>query len=45
MNISHIYYEKDILNYDLGKYLLEKYKNVPKTVIENHNNIKELREK
>lgn len=45
MHISHIYYEKNILNYDLGKYLLEKYKNVPKTVIENHNNIKELREK
>lgn len=45
MHISHIYYEKDILNYDLGKYLLEKYKNIPKTIIENHNNIKELREK
>ena len=45
MNISHIYYEKDVDKYYLGKYLLEKYKDIPKTVIENHNNIKELREK
>ena len=45
MNISHIYYEKDVDKYYLGKYLLEKYKDIPKTVIKNHNNIKELREK
>ena len=30
-----IYYEKDIENYELGKQLLEKYKEVPKVKIEN----------
>ena len=40
-----IYYEKDIENYELGKQLLKKYKNVPKVIIETHNNIKEMREK
>ena len=34
-----IYFEKDILNYDLGKELMEKYKDIPKVEIENHNNI------
>lgn len=40
-----IYYEKDIENYELGKVLLEKYKDVPKVIIENHNNIEEMRKK
>ena len=40
-----IYFEKDILNYELGKELMEKYKDVPKVEIENHNNIEEMRKK
>lgn len=40
-----IYYEKDIVNYPLGKELLEKYKDVPKVEIENHNSIKEMQKK
>ena len=42
---SAIYYEKEIENYELGKKLLEKYKEVPKKEIENHNNIEEMRKK
>lgn len=40
-----IYYEKDILNYPLGLELMEKYKDVPKVEIDNHNNIEEMRKK
>lgn len=40
-----IYFEKDILNYPLGKELMNKYKNTPKIEIENHNNIEEMRKK
>ena len=40
-----IYYEKDIENYKLGKFLLDKYKKVDKKIIENHNNIEEMRKK
>ena len=40
-----IYYEKEIENYELGKQLLEKYKETPKIIIENHNNIEEMRKK
>jgi len=40
-----IYYEKEIENYKLGQELLEKYKEVPKFLIENHNNIEEMRKK
>lgn len=40
-----IYFEKNIENYVLGKELLEKYKDVPKFEIENHNNIEEMRKK
>lgn len=40
-----IYYEKEIENYELGKELLEKYKETPKVIIENHNNIEEMRKK
>ena len=42
---SAIYFEKDIENYVLGRELLEKYKDVPKFEIENHNNIEEMRKK
>ena len=40
-----IYYEKGVENYTLGKELFEKYKDVPKVIIENHNNIEEMRTK
>lgn len=42
-----IFYEEDIKEYDLGNILLERYKNqkVPMKVIENHNNIEEMRKK
>ena len=42
---KRIYYEENIINYELGKELLDKYSTVPKTVIDNHNNILELRSK
>ncbi|MBR3249925.1 MAG: spore photoproduct lyase [Clostridia bacterium] len=40
-----IYYEKDIENYVLGKSLLQKYKDTPKILIDNHNNIEQMRKK
>ena len=40
-----IYYEKEIEDYTLGKELLKKYENIPKVIIENHNNIEEMRKK
>ena len=40
-----IYYEKDVENYKLGKELLEKYNDIPKVIIDNHNNIEEMRKK
>lgn len=40
-----IYYEKAVENYKLGKELLEKYNDVPKVIIDNHNNIEEMRKK
>ena len=40
-----IYYEEKATEYELGKELLEKYKDVPQYVIENHNNIAEIRKK
>ena len=40
-----IYYEKNIENYELGKELLKKYEDVPKVIIQNHNNIEEMRKK
>ena len=42
-----IFYEENILEYDLGKELFEKYKNldIPMKIIENHNNIEEMRKK
>ena len=40
---KNIFYEKEIENYELGKELMQKYKDIPKVQIENHNNIEELR--
>ena len=40
-----ILYEKNIENYELGKELLAKYNDVEKIIIENHNNIEEMRKK
>lgn len=40
---KEVLYEENIKNYELGKMLLEKYKDIPKHVIENHNNIPEMR--
>ena len=42
---DRIYCEDGIENYELGKELLEKYKDVPKIMIDNHNNIEEMRKK
>ena len=42
---DRIYCEDGIEKYELGKELLEKYKDVPKTMIDNHNNIEEMRKK
>ena len=40
-----IYYEPRVTEYELGKELFEKYKDVAKFEIENHNNIEEMRKK
>lgn len=40
-----LYCEKNIEKYPLGKELLEKYADVPKIIIDNHNNIEEIRKK
>lgn len=40
-----VYYEENILNYSLGIELMEKFKDLPKFKIENHNNIEEMRKK
>ena len=40
---DRILYEDGIQNYELGKELLQKYKDIPKEIIENHNNIEEMR--
>ena len=40
---KEILYEENIKNYDLGRMLLEKYKDIPKHIIENHNNIPKMR--
>lgn len=40
---SKIYYEKDVPDFKLGKKLLQKYIDIPKVQIDNHNNIPELR--
>lgn len=43
IKFDRIYYEEEILNYPVGKFLMEKYANIPKFKIESHNNIEELR--
>ena len=40
-----IYFENNINEYEVGKELLEKYADIPKFEIENHNNIEEMRTK
>lgn len=40
-----IYFEKEILEYPLGKELMKKFEDIPKVEIENHNNIEEMRKK
>lgn len=40
---DRILYEDGVQNYKLGKELLEKYKDIPKEIIKNHNNIEEMR--
>ena len=40
-----IYYEKEIEDYELGRELLKKYEDIPKIIIDNHNNIQEMRSK
>ena len=40
-----IYYEKEVENYELGRELLEKYKETPKVEIVSHNSIDEMRKK
>ena len=40
-----ILYEKNIEDYELGKELLNKYEDIPRLIIENHNNIEEMRKK
>ena len=42
---DYIYYEQEVENFELGKELFEKYKDVPKAIIQNHNNIEEMRKK
>ncbi len=44
---TEIFYEKEVENYSLGKELLERYKKkqVPCTLIQNHNAIEEMRKK
>lgn len=45
MKPSKIYYEPEVLNYDLGKQLYKKYEELEWTPITSHNNIEELRAK
>ncbi len=40
-----IYYEKEIVNYPLGKELMKQFQEIPKIEIENHNHIEEMRKK
>ena len=44
---NRVYYEEDAKNYELGKELITKYENqgIPTQIIENHNNIEEMRKK
>ena len=43
IKFERIYYEKEVLEYEQGKKLLEMYKDIPHIEIKSHNNIEELR--
>ena len=43
IKFNRLFYEPEIINYDLGKYLLEKYIDIPQEKILSHNNIEKLR--
>lgn len=43
MHPDRIYYEPAVLNYELGRQLKDKFKNIPWLPVENHNNIEQLR--
>ncbi|MGE5455929.1 MAG: SPL family radical SAM protein [Ignavibacteriales bacterium] len=45
MKPKRIYFEPNIFNYELGKMLMEKYKDVPWIKIESHNRIEELQKR
>ncbi len=45
MNFRAVYYEKEAESYYLGRELLNKYSGLPQHLIENHNNIPEMRAK
>ena len=42
-----IFYEKDIMSYQLGREILKRYQNqnIPMSIIDNHNNIEQMRKK
>lgn len=42
LNFDAVYYEKQILEYPLGKSLIEKYQNLPRFEIQSHNRIPEF---
>ena len=43
IKFDRIYYEDEILDYPIGKFLMQKYHDIPKFKIQSHNNIEELR--
>ena len=43
IKFEKIFYEKDCVDYNRGKFLLKKYENLPKEIISSHNNIPSLR--
>lgn len=45
MKPKRIYYEPGIIDYELGKRLIEKYKDIPWIKIESHNRIEELQKR
>ncbi|MFA9380160.1 MAG: radical SAM protein [Acetanaerobacterium sp.] len=44
MKVDRVYYEPASLDYELGQFLKEKYRDIPWVEIDSHNNIRELRE-
>lgn len=43
LKFERIYYEKEVLNYEQGREILDMYKEIPQIEIKSHNNIEELR--